>query len=130
MFRLESSYSSVVETTHIISAKTLSPYHDFSMPAWNRCLTSDGRSHSAALGRQGDVVGHRTQWMPRVLRSKVDQFLLRLLEGANRDYARPAPEHAFGARRPTVNSALFCALRHGHNTPRFNIARFDGHTVH
>lgn len=87
-------------------------------------------AHSAALGQPGNVVGHRTQWMPRVIRSKVDQFLLRLLQGANRDYGRPAPDYAFGATRPTVNSELFCALRHGHITTRRDIARFDGHTVH
>ncbi|MDQ8171338.1 MAG: NAD(P)-binding protein, partial [Gemmatimonadota bacterium] len=34
LFRLESSHSSVFETTHIISSKTLSQYHDFPMPSW------------------------------------------------------------------------------------------------
>ncbi|MFN9201464.1 MAG: flavin-containing monooxygenase, partial [Gemmatimonas sp.] len=33
LYRPESAHSSVFETTHIISSKTLSPYHDFPMPA-------------------------------------------------------------------------------------------------
>ncbi|MEQ1693406.1 MAG: NAD(P)-binding domain-containing protein [Gemmatimonas sp.] len=33
LFRPESSHSSVFETTHIISSKSLSQYHDFPMPA-------------------------------------------------------------------------------------------------
>jgi cation diffusion facilitator CzcD-associated flavoprotein CzcO len=33
LYRPESSHSSVFETTHIISSKTLSQYHDFPMPA-------------------------------------------------------------------------------------------------
>ena len=33
LFRLESSHSSVFETTHIISSRTLSQYHDYPMPS-------------------------------------------------------------------------------------------------
>jgi len=33
LFRAESSHSSVFETTHIISSRSLSEYHDFPMPS-------------------------------------------------------------------------------------------------
>ena len=33
LFRDDTSHSSVFETTHIISSKTLSEYHDFPMPS-------------------------------------------------------------------------------------------------
>lgn len=256
LFRLESSHSSVFETTHIISSKALSQYHDFPMPSWYPDYPSHGQlaqyfqsyaehfgvtphvrfgtdvlrveplpgeqwamtvrhedvesreifdavvvanghhwrprmpaypgefsglmmhshdykraapftgkrvlvigggnsacdvaveaarvSATTALswrrgywivpkflfGKPSDVVGQRTQWMPRAIRSSINQFLLRLLQGANRDYGLPEPDHAFGATHPTVNSELFYALRHGHIAPRPDIARFDGRTVH
>ncbi|WP_411281924.1 flavin-containing monooxygenase [Gemmatimonas sp.] len=256
LFRLESSHSSVFETTHIISSKSLSQYHDFPMPSWypdypsheqlaryfqsyadffgvtehvrfgtdvlrlepradarwsitvrtdehettesfeavvvanghhwrprmpsypgvfsgtmlhshdfkraapfmgQRVLVIGGGNSACDVavetarvsastdmswrrgywivpkflfGQPSDVVGQRTQWMPRAVRTKVNQFLLRLLQGSNRDYGLPEPDHAFGATHPTVNSELFYALRHGHIIPRPDIARFDGQTVH
>lgn len=256
LFRLDSSHSSVFETTHIISSKTLSEYHDFPMPSWypdypshqqlakyfqsyadhfrvtervrfdsdvlriepidgsrwtitvrggggectetydavvvanghhwrprmptypgtfsgtllhshdfkraapfagQRVLVIGGGNSACDVavetarvsavtdlswrrgywivpkflfGKPSDVVGQRTQWLPRAVRLKLNQFLLRALQGANRDYGLPEPDHAFGATHPTVNSELFYALRHGHITPRTDISRFDGKTVH
>ncbi len=65
------------------------------------------------------------------LRTEVACALTRLEEVSGKRFGDAStPHHAFGATRPTVNSELFCALRHGHITPRWDIARFDGHTVH
>jgi cation diffusion facilitator CzcD-associated flavoprotein CzcO len=43
LYRPESSHSSVFETTHIISSKTLSQYHDYPMPSWYPDYPSHGQ---------------------------------------------------------------------------------------
>ena len=82
------------------------------------------------FGHPSDVIGQRTQWMPRAIRARINEFLLHLLQGRNRSYGLPEPDHRFGATHPTVNSELFYALRHGHIAPRPEIERFAGRTVH
>lgn len=82
------------------------------------------------FGQPSDIVGRRTQWIPRAVRARLNAWLLRTLQGRNAEYGLPEPDHAFGATHPTVNSELFYALRHGHIAPRPDIARYDGRTVH
>ncbi len=82
------------------------------------------------FGMPSDVVGMRTRWLPRRVRATLNAWLLRALQGPNRRYGLPEPDHAFGSTHPTVNSELFYAMRHGHIGPRPDIARFDGRTVH
>ena len=82
------------------------------------------------FGKPSDVVGLGTQWVPRAIRVRLNALLLKVMQGSNRQYGLAEPDHAFGATHPTVNSELFYALRHGHITPRPDIVRYDGRTVH
>lgn len=82
------------------------------------------------FGLPADVVARRTQWLPRGVRGWLNARLLRVVQGANARYGLPEPDHPFGATHPTVNSELLYALRHGHITPRRDVARLDGRTVH
>ncbi len=82
------------------------------------------------FGLPSDVVAQRTRWLPRWIRRRLNELLLRTLQGPNARYGLPEPDHPFGATHPTVNSELLYALRHGHITPRRDVARFDGRTVH
>jgi hypothetical protein len=82
------------------------------------------------FGQPSDVVNARSQWLPASIRRRVNELLLRLMQGRNRDYGLPDPDHPFGSTHPTINSELFYAIRHGHIGPRPDIARFDGPTVH
>ena len=82
------------------------------------------------FGRPSDVVNQLSDWLPRALRMRLNQGMLRLLQGRNAAYGLPEPDHLLGATHPTVNSELLYAVRHGHVLPRPDIARFDGQTVH
>jgi NADPH-dependent 2,4-dienoyl-CoA reductase/sulfur reductase-like enzyme len=82
------------------------------------------------FGQPSDVVGARTQWLPRSIRSATNALLLRVLQGSNARYGLQEPDHAFGATHPTVNSELLYAVRHGHVIPKPEISRFDGRVVH
>jgi len=82
------------------------------------------------LGSPSDVVGARSRWLPRALRTRLNERMLRALQGTNAQHGLPEPDHHFGAAHPTVNSELMYALRHGHIGPRPDIARLDGATVH
>ncbi len=82
------------------------------------------------FGQPSDVVNARSQWLPAPLRRRVNELLLRVLQGRNRDYGLADPDHPFGSTHPTINSELFYAIRHGHIGPRADIARFEGRTVH
>jgi cation diffusion facilitator CzcD-associated flavoprotein CzcO len=82
------------------------------------------------FGQPSDVVNARSQWLPASLRRRVNELLLRVLQGRNRDYGLPDPDHPFGSTHPTINSELFYAIRHGRIGPRADIARFDGRTAH
>jgi hypothetical protein len=68
--------------------------------------------------------------IPTPVRMKGLQALLDLINGPNRMYGLPEPDHTFGATHPTVNSELLYFIRHGDVRPRPDIARLDGDTVH
>jgi Flavin-binding monooxygenase-like len=82
------------------------------------------------FGQPGDVINARSLWLPRAIKTRINEWLLRLVQGRNREYGLPDPSYRFGATHPTINSELFYAIRHGHITPRRDIARYDGSTVH
>jgi len=86
------------------------------------------------FGRPSDHLHHavakRLRSLPLSWRMRSLELVLRLLNGPNRLYGLPEPDHRFGATHPTVNSELLYFLRHGKITPRPDIARFDGDTVH
>jgi hypothetical protein len=85
------------------------------------------------FGRPADqlhhLVGSRMRALPLAWRMRALEGVLRLLNGPNRLYGLPEPDHAFGATHPTVNSELLYALRHGRVGPKPDIARFTGATV-
>ncbi|TVQ97667.1 MAG: monooxygenase [Deltaproteobacteria bacterium] len=86
------------------------------------------------FGQPGDVlynrVVQRASWVPLTLRYRAMERMLRLVNGPNRLYGLPEPDHRFGETHPTVNSELLYFLRHGAIHPRPDIARLDGHDVH
>lgn len=55
---------------------------------------------------------------------------LRMLFGNYERYGLEKPDHELFDKHPTVNSQLLYFLRHGRITPRRDIERIDGHTVH
>jgi Flavin-binding monooxygenase-like len=70
------------------------------------------------------------RFVPRALRMAGHQRLLDLMNGPNRLYGLPEPDHAFGSTHPTLNSELLYSIRHGDVHPRPDIARYDGSRVH
>lgn len=68
--------------------------------------------------------------LPMGLRMKINELLLKLVNGPNRAYGLPEPDHPFGATHPTVNSELLYFLRHGAIHPKPDLARYEGSTVH
>jgi hypothetical protein len=82
------------------------------------------------FGQPSDVVNARTLWLPRAVKARINELLLRFVQGRNASYGLPDPEYRFGATHPTINSELFYAIRHGHIGPRGEISRFEGKTVH
>jgi len=72
----------------------------------------------------------RLGFLPLSWRMKVNELLLRVLNGPNSAYGLPEPDHPFGATHPTVNSELLYFLRHGEITPQPDIERLDGSTAH
>lgn len=86
------------------------------------------------FGTPGDVIYERSvarlPWVPRAVRYRVMELLLRLLNGPHERYGLPQPDHRFGETHPTVNSELLYALRHGTVGSRPDVARVDGLTVH
>lgn len=86
------------------------------------------------FGQPADHLHHRASALlaalPLPWRMRGLELVLRLLNGPNRLYGLPEPDHAFGATHPTVNSELLYALRHGRIGPKPDIARYDGDAVH
>jgi acyl transferase domain-containing protein/cation diffusion facilitator CzcD-associated flavoprotein CzcO/enoyl-CoA hydratase/carnithine racemase/aryl carrier-like protein len=46
------------------------------------------------------------------------------------DYGLPAPDHALDGAHPVMNSQVLHHIGHGNLTPKGDVARFAGHTVH
>lgn len=86
------------------------------------------------FGMPGDVIHNWANrflgFLPWALRRRLLELVLRAYVGPHEKYGLPRPDHPFGATHPTVNSELLYFLRHGEITPRPDIARFDGRTVH
>ena len=82
------------------------------------------------FGKPADTIAAGSNWLPRTLRMRINEVLLRVMQGSNTQHGLPEPDHRFGATHPTVNSELMYALRHGHVGPKPDIARLDGNTVH
>jgi hypothetical protein len=74
-------------------------------------------------------IHRRLGFLPLSWRLKLNELMLKAINGPNHLYGLPDPDHPFGATHPTVNSELLYFLRHGAITPRPDIERLDGHTV-
>jgi cation diffusion facilitator CzcD-associated flavoprotein CzcO len=82
------------------------------------------------FGRPIDHYAARSAWMPRALRTRLMEALLRITQGPNEAIGLPRPDHRVAETHPTVNSELYDAVRHGRVHPRPDVARFDGHAAH
>jgi hypothetical protein len=82
------------------------------------------------FGVPSDVMHARVRFIPRPLRTRLLQALLRLLNGSWERYGLPRPDHAFLSSHPVVNSELLYFIRHGEIHPRPDVDRFDEMSVH
>jgi len=81
------------------------------------------------FGIPSDVLHARFAWVPRRLRARLLEGLLRLVNGDHARYGLPRPDHPFLSSHPVVNSELLYSIRHGRVHPRPDVARLDGREV-
>lgn len=83
------------------------------------------------FGKPSDTIGGALiNLLPAFVSRKLTTVLVRILQGKNKRYGLPEPEHDFGFHHPTLNSELFYFIRHGKIKPRPDIKRLDGQTVY
>jgi thioredoxin reductase len=82
------------------------------------------------FGRASDSINARLLWLPDRLRIFLMELSLRLLVGSPRKYGLQDPDHHLFESHPVVNSELLYAIRHGSVSPKGDVARFEGTTVH
>ena len=70
------------------------------------------------------------RWIPTRWRLRANTLLLRLIQGSNRRYGLPEPDHDVGVTHPTINSELLYFIRHGKIGPVPDVVGFEGSTVH
>jgi cation diffusion facilitator CzcD-associated flavoprotein CzcO len=80
-------------------------------------------------GRPTDTLGGKLK-MPRPLKQKLDAALIRLIMGKPSSYGLPDPDYRMYESHPVMNSLILHHLGHGDITPRRDIARIEGRTVH
>lgn len=81
------------------------------------------------FGMPVDQFANQFNFAPKWLQRLSLTFLLKLLQGKNRDIGLPDPDHKLLASHPTLNSDLYHAVRHGKVHPKGDIERFDQNTV-
>jgi hypothetical protein len=69
-------------------------------------------------------------WLPVWLQRRFLKAALRVSIGSYERYGLPKPDYELFEKHPIVNSQLLYQLRHGIVTPKPDIERLDGHTVH
>lgn len=83
------------------------------------------------FGKPSDTIGGALiNLLPAFVSRKLTSMLVRIIQGKNKRYGLPEPEHDFGFHHPTLNSELFYFIRHGKIKPRPDIKRLDGQRVH
>ncbi|TVP92035.1 MAG: NAD(P)/FAD-dependent oxidoreductase [Pseudomonadaceae bacterium] len=80
-------------------------------------------------GRPVDTLGGKIK-LPRALKQRLDAALIRFLVGKPSDYGLPDPDYRMYESHPVMNSLILHHIGHGDITPRRDIARIDGSTVH
>jgi dimethylaniline monooxygenase (N-oxide forming) len=68
--------------------------------------------------------------VPLWLRMRLGELALRVSVGDVTKYGLPKPDHALGEAHPTISSRILDRLAHGAVSPKPNIARFAGKTIH
>jgi cation diffusion facilitator CzcD-associated flavoprotein CzcO len=81
------------------------------------------------FGVPSDVMHARIRFLPRPLRVRLLEWLLRLLVGSFESYGLPRPDHRFLSSHPVVNSELLYFIRHGEVHARPDVERFEGTAV-
>ena len=84
------------------------------------------------FGRPADQVGDRmlALGLPLWLRRAIATVTQRILVGSPKRSHLPAPDHALFETHPVVNTLLPYYVGQGDITPKPDVARFDGKTVH
>lgn len=83
------------------------------------------------FGKPSDTIGGVIiNLLPTAISRKITSLMVRTLQGKNKRYGLPEPEHDFGFHHPTLNSELLYFIRHGKIKPRPDVKRLDGQTVH
>jgi hypothetical protein len=82
------------------------------------------------MGMPTDVLHMKVmRKLPKAIRQWAMKLTLRMVQGKNRDYGLPEPEHGPLEAHPTINSELFYFIRHGTIFPKPDIQHWDGRAV-
>jgi cation diffusion facilitator CzcD-associated flavoprotein CzcO len=79
-------------------------------------------------GKATDSIGGKIK-LPRALKQRVDDRLIRMIIGKPSDYGLPDPDYRLYESHPVVNSLVLHHIGHGDITPRGDISAISGNTV-
>lgn len=82
------------------------------------------------FGQPADVIANKFQWVPDFMLDMVYDLVLRLENGDITKFGLQRPDHGVRQSHPVSNSELLYYVRHGEITPKPDIARLEGKTVH
>jgi hypothetical protein len=82
------------------------------------------------FGEPADVIANKFQWVPDFLLDAVYGLVLRLENGDITKFGLQKPDHGVRQSHPVSNSELLYYVRHGEISPKVDIAKFEGKTVH
>ena len=79
-------------------------------------------------GKATDSIGGKIK-LPRALKQRVDDRLIRMIIGKPSDYGLPDPDYRLYESHPVVNSLVLHHIGHGDITPRGDISAVSENTV-
>lgn len=82
------------------------------------------------FGEPADVIANKFQWVPDFLLDAVYGLVLRLENGDITKFGLQKPDHGVRQSHPVSNSELLYYVRHGEISPKVDIEKFEGKTVH
>ncbi|RUR12079.1 NAD(P)/FAD-dependent oxidoreductase [Legionella sp. km772] len=82
------------------------------------------------FGKPTDVAVAKVQWIPAVLRQKLINIVVRVLQGRYAKYQLMKPDCGPLEIHPTINSELLYAIRHGKIQTNPGVERFSGNKVY
>ena len=82
------------------------------------------------FGMPPDQLNLRTSWIPDFIRQYLFKWMIRIVQGPNKNYGLLEPDCLPLEMHPTLNSELLYFIRHGTVIPRPGIERCEGNTVH